>query len=60
MGLFRSPPQLPTYPNSHVLTEKEEDQLDELEKWWDVYNQCEVMLKAQIFTMIPDSTLIEI
>lgn len=31
-GTAQVPPPIPTYPNGHVLTEKEEDQLDELEK----------------------------
>jgi gag-polypeptide of LTR copia-type len=34
--------------------------LDDLERHWDDYNQREAAIKAQIYTMIPDSVLIEI
>jgi hypothetical protein len=57
---IRIPPMIPTYPDGHVLTDQEEEALDELEKHWDGYNQCEVSIKAQIFTTILDSILIEI
>ena len=43
-----------------MLTDEEEGQLDDLEKCWDNYNQREAMIMAQIFTMVPDSVLIEI
>ena len=43
-----------------MLTDKEGGQLDDLEKWWDDYNQREAMIMAQILTMVPDSVLIEI
>jgi hypothetical protein len=57
-GTVRIPPTIPTYPDGHVLTDKEEEALDELEKRWDDYNQREASIKAQIFTTIPDSILI--
>jgi gag-polypeptide of LTR copia-type len=59
-GTAQIPPPIPTYPNSHVLTAEEEEALDELEKRWDDYKQREATIKAQIFTTIPDSLLIEI
>jgi gag-polypeptide of LTR copia-type/Zinc knuckle len=59
-GTARIPPPIPTYPDGHVLTAEEEEALDELEKRWDDYNQREAIIKAQIFTTIPDSLLIEI
>ena len=37
-GTARTPPQIPTYPKGYVLTDKEEGQLDDLEKCWDDYN----------------------
>ena len=49
---------LPSEPN--VLTDKEEEQLNNLEKQWDDYNQHEAMIMLKKFTMVPDSVLIEI
>ena len=43
-----------------MLTDKEKGQLDDLEKCWDDYNQRKATIMAQIFTMVPDSVLIEI
>ena len=43
-----------------MLTDKEEGQLDDLEKCWDDYNQRKATIMAQIFTMVPDSVLIKI
>jgi hypothetical protein len=59
-GTARIPPTIPTYPDGHTLTDKEEEQLDGLEKRWDDYNQREATIKAQVFTTIPDSVLVEI
>ena len=42
------------------LMEDEEDHLEKAEKCWDNYNQREVTVKAQSFTMIPNLLLIEI
>ena len=38
-GTARIPPLIPTYPNGHILTDKEEEELDAVEKRWDDYNQ---------------------
>ena len=38
-GATRIPPRIPTYPNDHILTDKEEEELDTVEKCWDDYNQ---------------------
>jgi gag-polypeptide of LTR copia-type len=54
------PPPIPTYPDGHVLTDKEEEDLEALEKHWDDYHQQEATIKAQIFTTVPDSVLIEV
>ena len=59
-GMARVPPAIPTYPKGHTLTEEEEDELDDLERCWDDYNQCEATIMAQIFTTVPDSVLIEV
>ena len=37
-GTARIPPPIPTYPNGHILTNKEEEELDAIEKCWDDYN----------------------
>jgi hypothetical protein len=54
------PHAIPTYPDGHVLMDKEEELLDNLEKCWDNYNQSEATIKAQIYTTVPDSILIEV
>jgi hypothetical protein len=59
-GTARIPPLIPTYPDGHTLTDKEEEDLDALEKRWDDYNQREAAIMAQIFTTVPDSVLIEV
>jgi hypothetical protein len=59
-GTVRIPPPIPTYPDGHVLTDKEEEDLEALEKRWDDYHQREATIKAQIFTTVPDSVLIEV
>jgi hypothetical protein len=51
---------IPPPPDGHVLTDKGEEQLEDLEKCWDDYNQCEATIKVHIFTTIPDSVLIKI
>ena len=38
-GTAQIPPPIPTYPNGHILTDKEEEELDAVEKRWDDYNQ---------------------
>jgi gag-polypeptide of LTR copia-type len=40
--------------------DKEEEDLDALEKHWDDYNQRDATIMAQIFTTVPDSVLIEV
>ena len=40
--------------------DKEEEELDAVEKCWDSYNQREATIMAQIFTTVPDSILIEV
>jgi gag-polypeptide of LTR copia-type len=60
-GVDRSdPPSIPTYPDGHVLTNKEAEDLDALEKHWDNYNQCEATIMAQICTTVPNSILMEV
>ena len=43
-----------------MLTEEEEDELDDLERRWDDYNQREATIMVQIFTTVPDSILIKV
>jgi gag-polypeptide of LTR copia-type len=56
----QAPPSYSYLPYGHVLTDKEEEQLDDQEKHWDDYNQQEAMIMAQILTTILDNVLIEI
>jgi hypothetical protein len=58
-GTVRIPPDLPAHLQKPKLTEAEEEELEELEKRQDEYDQRESMIKAQIFTTIPESLIIE-
>ena len=51
----RVPDPLPT----HTTTESEKEVYDKAEKHWDDYYQCEALIKAQIYTTIPEALLIE-
>ena len=42
------------------MTESEEDAYDRAEKQWEDYYQSEVLIKAQIYTRVPEAFLIEI
>ena len=55
-GTVRVPDPLPT----HVITESEDEAYDKAEKRWDDYYQREALIKAQIYTTIPEALLIEI
>jgi len=59
-GTARQPPQIPTFPTNCQLMSKEEDCLKKAENSWDDYYQREATIKAQVFTTIPDSLLIEV
>ena len=59
-GTAQIPPLIPTYPNGHVLTDEEEEWLDDLEKCWDNYNKCEAAVMVQIYTTVSDSILIKV
>ena len=54
------PPPIPTYNPNHHLNEDELEELDKIEEKWDVYNQQEASIKAQILTTIPESLAIKI
>ena len=54
------PPPIPTHPPNHLLDEDELDKPDKIEEKWDIYNQREASIKAQILTTIPGSLAIEI
>ena len=59
-GTAHVPPSIPMHPPNHLLNEDELDELDKIEEKWDVYNQCEASIKAQILTTISESLVIEI
>ena len=54
------PPPIPMHPPNHHLDEDELGELDKIKEKWDVYNQREASIKAQILTTIPESFAIEI
>ena len=59
-GTIRMPPPIPSYPNSHTLDDDEMEELEKIEEKWDLYNQCEALIEAQILTTIPEATAVEI
>ena len=59
-GTAQAPPPVPVFPSNCPLTDDEEEQLEKAEKHHDNYDQWEAVIKAQIFTLIPDSLLIEV
>ena len=36
------------------------EELEKIEEKWDLYNECEALIKAQILTTIPGATAVEI
>ena len=59
-GTAHVPPPIPMHLPNHLLDEDELDELDKIEEKWDMYNQCEASIKAQILTTISESLAIEI
>ena len=59
-GTIRMPPPIPSYPNGHTLDDDEMEALEKIEEKWDLYNQHEALIKAQILTTIPEATAVEI
>ncbi|KIJ37239.1 hypothetical protein M422DRAFT_178285, partial [Sphaerobolus stellatus SS14] len=61
-GTARKPPPLPTLKEGEQgpLDDDEEEKLEKLEKRWDDYQHREGAIRAQVFSMVPDSILIEI
>ena len=54
------PPTIPTYPNRHILDKDEMEELEKIKEKWDLHNQREASIKAQILTTIPEAMAIEI
>jgi len=59
-GTVQTPPTIPTTLTGCQLTEEEETKMENMDKRWDYYHQCEAMVKSQVFTTIPEALLIEI
>ena len=59
-GTTQAPPPVPVFPSNCPLTDDEEEWLEKAEKCHDDYDQWEAIIKAQIFTSILDSLLIEV
>ena len=58
--MIRVPPPIPTYPNGHTLDKDKLEKLEKIEEKWDLYNQGEASIKAQILTTVPEATAVEI
>jgi gag-polypeptide of LTR copia-type len=59
-GMARVPAPLPDNIMELVLMDEMEEELEKLEQQWDDYNQREAMIKAQLFTTIPEGLLIKV
>ena len=59
-GTAHVPPPIPMYNPNHHLDKDELEELDKIKEKWDVYNQEEASIKAQILTTIPESLAVEI
>ena len=59
-GTVRVPAPLPILNVKKGISEEEEEAYEKAEKRWDDYQQCEVLIMMQIFTMVPEVLLIEI
>ena len=59
-GTVCLPPAIPEYPDGQTLLTDEVDELEKIEEKWDIYNQREATIKAQILTMIPEILAIEV
>ena len=59
-GMAYAPPAIPEYPEGHTLFMDKVEDLEEIEEKWDMYNQQEATIKAQILTTIPESIAIEL
>ena len=55
-----STPNILTYDPNHHLDKNKLEELDKIEEKWEVYNQGEASIKAQILTTIPESIAVEI
>ena len=54
------PPPIPSYPNGHTLDDDGMEELEKIKEKWDLYNQHEALIKAQILTTGPEATAVEI
>ena len=59
-GMIHMPPPIPSYPNGHTLDDNEMEEREKIEEKWDLYNQCEALIKAQILTTIFEAMAVEI
>ena len=59
-GTICMPPPIPSYPNGHTLEDNEMEELEKIEEKWDLYNQCEALIKPQILTTVPEAMAVEI
>ena len=59
-GTGHIPPPIHTYPNGHILDKDELEELEKIEEKWDMHNQHEASIKAQMLITIHEATAIEI
>ena len=57
-GTVHAPPTIPMYSDGHILDEGELEELEKIEEKWDLYNQREALIKAQILTTIPEAIVV--
>ena len=59
-GTAWHPPVIPKYPDRHTLLSDEEEEMEKIEEKWDLYNQWEATIWAQLLTTIPESISIDL
>src|SRR3977135_3456361 len=59
-GKARKPAAIPTFAKDYTITEEDEERVEKAERLWDDYHQREAIVKAQIYSTIPESLQIEV
>ena len=54
-GMAQLLPAIPEYPDGHTLFTDEGEEVEKIEEKWDMYNQREATIRAQLLTTIPES-----
>ena len=59
-GMACLPPAIPEYPKGHTLLTDEVEELEKIEEKWDMNNQQEATIRAQLLTTILEHITIDL